>query len=79
WNNHIANSDIKITIHQSYAAGNECANHVTLDTILEYDGQKYSQQVNGVFTYTVNAEGKLLALRGYWELDVMMKTIKPYP
>ena len=76
WDNNIASSDIKITIHHSYAAGLECANIVTLDTILEHGGKKYSQQVNGVFTYEVDEQGMLIALRGYWELDAMLKTIK---
>lgn len=77
WDNNIANSDIRITIHQSYAAGNECANHVTLNMIFEIDGKKHSQEVNGVFTYAVDGDGKLLSLRGYWELEDAMKTIKP--
>ena len=76
WENNIANSDIKIVIHQSYAAGLECANIVTLNTILTFGGKTYSQEVNGVFTYQVNEAEQLVALRGYWEVDEMMKTIK---
>ena len=76
WENNIANSDIKIVIHQSYAAGLECANIVTLNTILKFGGKTYSQEVNGVFTYQVNEAEQLVALRGYWEVDEMMKTIK---
>lgn len=76
WDTNIANSDINIEIHHSYAAGLECANIVTLNTILEFGGKKYSQQVNGVFTYEVDEQGMLIALRGYWEVDAMMKTIK---
>ena len=76
WENNIANSDIKIVIHQSYAAGLECANIVTLKTILTFGGKTYSQEVNGIFTYQVNEAEQLVALRGYWEVDEMMKTIK---
>mgnify|MGYP001356001511 FL=1 len=76
WENNIANSDIKIVIHQSYAAGLECANIVTLNTILTFGGKTYSQEVNGIFTYQVNEAEQLIALRGYWEVDEMMKTIK---
>ena len=76
WENNIANSDIKIVIHQSYAAGLECANIVTLNTILTFGGKTYSQEVNGIFTYQVNEAEQLVALRGYWEVDEMMKTIK---
>lgn len=76
WDNNIANGDIKITIHHSYAAGLECANIVTLNTIMEFGGKKYAQEVNGVFTYQLNEAHELIALRGYWELEEMMKTIK---
>ena len=76
WENNIANSDIKIVMHQSYAAGLECANIVTLNTILTFGGKTYSQEVNGIFTYQVNEAEQLVALRGYWEVDEMMKTIK---
>lgn len=76
WESNIANSDIKIVIHQSYAAGLECANIVTLNTILTFGGKTYSQEVNGIFTYQVNEAEQLVALRGYWEVDEMMKTIK---
>jgi steroid Delta-isomerase len=79
WDNNIANSDIKITIHESYAAGNEVANHVTLDMVMPMGGKKFSQQVKGVFTYKVNDQGKLLALRGYWELEEAVKTIREVP
>ena len=33
------------------------------------DGKALQQKVFGVFTYHVNDEGKLLSLRGYWEVD----------
>jgi steroid Delta-isomerase len=77
WDSHIANSKIEIIIHQSYSVGPEVANHVTLLTVFEYEGQRMQQEVNGVFTYEVDGEGKLKALRGYWELEAAMKTIKP--
>ena len=76
WENNIANSDIKIVIHQSYAAGLECANIVTLNTILTCGGKTDSQEVNGIITDQVNEAEQLVALRGYWEVDEMMKTIK---
>ncbi|MBP1684315.1 MAG: ketosteroid isomerase [Deltaproteobacteria bacterium] len=76
WDNNIANSSIKITIHDSYAAGNEVANHVTLDMLVPMGDKKFSQQVNGVFTYLVDGQGKLLALRGYWQLEDAAKTIR---
>lgn len=79
WDNNIARSDIRITIHESYAAGNEVANHITLDMVVPMGDKRFTQQVKGVFTYTVDAQGKLLALRGYWELEDAVKTIREVP
>jgi steroid delta-isomerase len=67
WNSNIANSDITITIHDSYGAANECANHVTLDLKSEVDGARSHIRIKGIFTYSANDEGLLTALRGYWE------------
>ena len=49
---------------------------MTLNVLLDIDGKKYSQQVNGVFTYSCNEEGKLTALRGFWEFDEGAATLK---
>ena len=76
WDNNIANSDIEYILHQSYTSHLECANIVTLNVVITMDGKKYSQQVNGVFTYSVNEQGKLTALRGFWEFEEGMATFK---
>ena len=39
-------------------------------------GTSMQAEVNGVFTYRVNEAGKIVALRGYWELAEMMKTMR---
>ena len=75
WDTNIANSDIKITIHDSYAAANEVANHLTLDIVVTPGGRKFRQQTRGIFTYRVDERGKIKALRGYWELDDTLKTM----
>ena len=77
WERNIDNSIITINIHPSYAAGNECANHVTLETVFKTDGKRFRQRINGIFTYCVDGDGKLVALRGYWEVDEAVKTITP--
>ena len=70
WDNFIAPADINIDILDSYAAGNEVANHVVLAiTIPAGDGKALLQKVHGIFTYHVDDQGKLLSLRGYWETD----------
>jgi len=76
WNNNIAHSNIKITIHESYAAANEVANHLTLDIVITLGDKKFRQQTNGIFTYAVDERGKILALRGYWDFDESMKTMR---
>ena len=68
WDNFIAPANIHIDILDSYAAGNEVATHVVLTVTIDLgEGTALQQKVHGVFTYEVNSEGKLLALRGYWE------------
>ncbi len=69
-------ADIEYIIHQTYTAHLECANIVTLNVLMNVNGKQYSQQVNGVFTYSCNEEGKLTALRGYWEFEEGMATFK---
>ena len=70
WDNFIAPSSINVDILDSYAAGNEVANHAIITTTIDTgNGKALQQKVHGVFTYHVNDEGKLLSLRGYWEVD----------
>lgn len=70
WDNFIAPSHINVDIIDSYAAGNEVANHAVITTTIDTgDGKALQQRVHGVFTYRVNDAGKLLSLRGYWETD----------
>jgi len=70
WDNFIAPSRINVDILESYAAGNEVANHAIITTTIDAgNGKALQQKVHGVFTYHVDEEGKLLALRGYWEVD----------
>ena len=52
--------------HESFAAGNESAHVLTLTTMFP-NGVKMS--VHGIFTYTVNDEHKIKALRGFWSMD----------
>jgi hypothetical protein len=67
WDKNLAPTEsIAITTHESFAAGNESAHRLTLLTKFP---NGMSMTVNGVFTYTVNDEGKLTALRGYWSMD----------
>ncbi|MDG1943127.1 MAG: hypothetical protein P8J17_02570 [Halioglobus sp.] len=76
YDQNIANSEIEYIIHDTHTAHLECANIVTLNVLLNIDGKSYSQQVNGVFTYSCNEEGKLTALRGFWEFEEGVATFK---
>jgi len=76
YDRNIANADIEYIIHDTYTSHRECANIVTLNVLMDINGKKYSQQVNGVFTYACNEEGKLTALRGFWEFEEGAATLK---
>ena len=77
WDNTIAMSKTHITILQSFTvADNECANVLQLDVEITMNGNVFTQQVNGVFTYKVDDDGKILALRGYWEFEEALATLQ---
>ena len=68
WDAVIGPNRVLFEIRHSYACGAECANVGTISTVLP-DGSV--SQVDGVFTYRVDAAGKVLALRAYWEFERM--------
>lgn len=68
WDTNVAPNKIEIDMRHSYAAGNEVAHLGTLTTTFP-NGKKAI--VEGIFTYKVNDEGKLVSLRGYWSLAEM--------
>jgi ketosteroid isomerase-like protein len=62
----IASGRVAFAIRESYAAGSECANVGTITTTLP-DGTRAI--VNGVFTYRLGADGRIAALRAFWQTD----------
>ncbi len=76
WEANMARNTIKMNIEKSYAAGQEAAHAGTIETTLE-DGSIVT--VEGIFVYEVNAQGKLLSLRAFWEFDKAMANIKKPP
>lgn len=60
----IASGQVSFAIRESYAGGLECANVGTITTTLP-DGTRAI--VEGVYTYRVDDEGLITALRAYWE------------
>lgn len=65
---------VTFAIRESYACGHEVANVGTITTTLP-DGARAI--VEGVYTYRVNDEGRILALRAFWEADAI--TFEPPP
>lgn len=62
----IAPNPIRMDIWASHAGGDEVANVVTVTTTLP-DGSKAIVDI--VALYRVDAEGQILSLRAYWEMD----------
>jgi steroid delta-isomerase len=61
------NDSVTFEIRESWAGGNEVANVGTITTVLPGGGG--TVLTDGVFTYRVDDDGKVVALRAYWELD----------
>jgi len=66
WEQNIAPTTIRIEAHESFAAGLESAHVLTLTTTF---ANGTGVQVHGVFTYRIDDDGKLINLRGYWNLE----------
>ena len=76
YDRHIAVSGRRFEITDSFACGQEVAN-VGKIHIVSPDGKE--ALCEGVFVYKVNEEGKIVALRNYWEWDRMMRTMPKSP
>ena len=68
WDEVISIGPVRFTIRESYACGDECANVGRITTSLP-DGSR--SVVDGVFTYRVATDGRIAALRAFWEFDAM--------
>lgn len=62
----IAPNQIRFAIERSHVAGDEVANVGAITTTLPDGSQAI---VEGVFTYRVDAEGRIVSLRAYWTAD----------
>lgn len=60
-------------IHDSFAAGDECANTGVIHTT---SPNGWTASTAGVFVYKVNDEGKIISLRAYWEMDRVVASAK---
>jgi ketosteroid isomerase-like protein len=68
WDRTIAPNRIQIEVARSFCAGQESAHLMTLTTTFPNGA---SAEVTGIFSYRVNDTGKLVALRGFWQMSDM--------
>jgi ketosteroid isomerase-like protein len=61
------NESVSFSLEASYAAGDEVANVGVITTVLA--GGSGTVHTDGVFTYRVDGDGKVVALRAFWEID----------
>lgn len=74
WDKVIAHTDkLEFNFVDTFQCGNEEANIGTIVTTM--GGHQITTE--GVFTYRVNDEGKMVALRAYWEMDRAAATARP--
>jgi hypothetical protein len=66
----IAPGDIRFHIRESFACGDECANVGTITT-RSADGSVARCEL--VMLYRVDAQGKVLSLRAFWEFEDLME------
>lgn len=64
WERWIAPNRVLFAVRESYAGGDEVANVGSITTVLPGGA---AMVVQGVFTYRVDAAGKVVALRAFWE------------
>ena len=69
YDKNIGPAQLHIETHESHlSAGDESAHVMTLTTTFPNGTRAI---VRGIFTYRVNDAGKLVAMRGYWNMDAM--------
>lgn len=66
WDTVIAPGDVEMTVRESYAAGNECANVVSLVNRMP-GGVEIGTDC--VIVYRVDEAGRIVSLRAYWEFE----------
>jgi steroid delta-isomerase len=69
----IAPSELQFNFVETFQCGTEEANVGNI--VIKAGG--YQVIAEGVFTYKVNDQGKLVALRAYWEMDRAVATARP--
>lgn len=73
WERWIAPNRVLFAVRESYAGGDEVANVGSITTVVPGGA---AIVVQGVFTYRVDAAGRVVALRAFWE-PPRLKAIAP--
>jgi steroid delta-isomerase len=74
WDMTIGNTDsLEFVFTDTFICGNEEANIGSIVTTMG----GYQVTTDGVFTYRVNAEGKIVALRAFWEMERSAASARP--
>ncbi|MEV6557425.1 nuclear transport factor 2 family protein [Nocardia sp. NPDC051756] len=74
WDNTIApNESIEFLLEDSFACGNEVA---YTGKVRSHNGGQVID-AEGVFIYRVDDEGKIRAVRAFWEFERTMQTLRP--
>ncbi len=71
WDTIIAPGSIRFEIERAYVCGDEIANVGTIYNALPDGPGEIAAE--GVFVYRVDAEGKIVSLKAYWDYDATMK------
>lgn len=79
WDDNVAPNELVFNITQSLVpeGSNECCNVGQI--ITRVNQYKANSVTNGVFVYRVNAEGKIVSLRAFYNFTDMVSTTKPWP
>lgn len=78
WDDH-HDAEFYYSMLASFVAGDEVANYEALIVVGDLDGKRGSFKCEGIWTYKVDAEGKLLEMIGYWEEAYMKETHTELP
>ena len=75
WDTYIENARPMFMLTASYACGDECANVGSLSTQAASGAVSI---INGVYIYRVDAAGKVVSLRTFWELPAPSKLLSQH-
>ena len=74
WDLTIGNVErFEFVVHDSHAAGDECAN---VGTITTYLPGNYRVDTDGVFVYRVDESGLITSMRAFWETERALATAR---